>query len=607
MTSIKTAIAALTLTTLAGTTIAQTTISGDVTVPPGGTLLIEDNTTFTGTLTIGAGAQVVMGARWEILFADGATLTVNGTATEPVTFLRLNGDWNGVRMLTGSTGTMNHAVFNDIYDVAVEVDDAVLTMNGCSVFDDGHTLFFGGIRNAVQANTGAELTMDQCIIGPMRGHNGSSGGTGGTGTNGVAFIAIDATGADLLHITNSVFIGLEGGSGGAGGQGGQGSTGADAPDAILFNGIQGDPGGTGGTGGIGGAGGYTQIFRISNTQETVIAQNIVELPQGGRGGTGGRGGKGGTGGQGGDGAGGVFGNGGAGGKGGTGGRGGVGGRGGPTGELEVFRISNPGTSPKIANNTIINATARTGGAAGSAGAGGNGGSGGAGGGAGIGGSTGSTGATGTTGPGGTTGSPGTPGTGEGLVTIGFDSSGFSAIINNNIMTFTGPGAKFAFVSTDSGIIDASYNNVVNVNTMTIGPVIGGLTIITTPPLFIDPGAGDYSPAPMSPVIDAGANGAVPASITTDFAGGLRFMDDPDTADTGIGSGALVDMGAFELQVETPDCLADVNGDGMVTPTDFTAWINAFNNNLPGCDQNGDGSCTPTDFTAWIANFNAGCD
>ena len=55
-----------------------------------------------------------------------------------------------------------------------------------------------------------------------------------------------------------------------------------------------------------------------------------------------------------------------------------------------------------------------------------------------------------------------------------------------------------------------------------------------------------------------------------------------------------------------DCPADVNADGMLTPTDFTAWINAFNNNLPECDQNGDGSCTPTDFTAWIANFNAGC-
>jgi len=63
--------------------------------------------------------------------------------------------------------------------------------------------------------------------------------------------------------------------------------------------------------------------------------------------------------------------------------------------------------------------------------------------------------------------------------------------------------------------------------------------------------------------------------------------------------------AVSFTPPTP-CLADVNGDGMVTPTDFTAWINAFNNQLPECDQNSDGSCTPTDFTAWIANFNAGC-
>ena len=56
----------------------------------------------------------------------------------------------------------------------------------------------------------------------------------------------------------------------------------------------------------------------------------------------------------------------------------------------------------------------------------------------------------------------------------------------------------------------------------------------------------------------------------------------------------------------PSCPADTNGDGVLTPTDFTAWINAFNNNLPECDQNGDNACTPTDFTAWLANYNTGC-
>jgi len=55
-----------------------------------------------------------------------------------------------------------------------------------------------------------------------------------------------------------------------------------------------------------------------------------------------------------------------------------------------------------------------------------------------------------------------------------------------------------------------------------------------------------------------------------------------------------------------NCLADVNGDGAVTPADFTAWVAAFNAQSAGCDQNGDGSCTPADFTAWVANFNAGC-
>ena len=55
-----------------------------------------------------------------------------------------------------------------------------------------------------------------------------------------------------------------------------------------------------------------------------------------------------------------------------------------------------------------------------------------------------------------------------------------------------------------------------------------------------------------------------------------------------------------------DCLPDVNGDGNLTPGDFNAWILAFNNQDPGCDQNGDAQCTPGDFNAWILNFNNGC-
>ena len=60
------------------------------------------------------------------------------------------------------------------------------------------------------------------------------------------------------------------------------------------------------------------------------------------------------------------------------------------------------------------------------------------------------------------------------------------------------------------------------------------------------------------------------------------------------------------------CPADVNGDGLASPADFTKWLACFNNPEiePGCDNadvNGDGTLDPADFTAWLAAFNAGCN
>ncbi|MEO1583178.1 MAG: GC-type dockerin domain-anchored protein [Planctomycetota bacterium] len=62
-------------------------------------------------------------------------------------------------------------------------------------------------------------------------------------------------------------------------------------------------------------------------------------------------------------------------------------------------------------------------------------------------------------------------------------------------------------------------------------------------------------------------------------------------------------------IAAPDdepCLPDANGDGLVTPQDFTSWVLAYNTQAPACDQNGDGLCTPQDFTSWVRNFNSGC-
>jgi len=62
-----------------------------------------------------------------------------------------------------------------------------------------------------------------------------------------------------------------------------------------------------------------------------------------------------------------------------------------------------------------------------------------------------------------------------------------------------------------------------------------------------------------------------------------------------------------VTVTTSRLCADQNGDGFVTPTDFTAWIANFNTDDIRADTNQNGSVEPTDFTAWIAAFNQGAN
>ncbi len=56
----------------------------------------------------------------------------------------------------------------------------------------------------------------------------------------------------------------------------------------------------------------------------------------------------------------------------------------------------------------------------------------------------------------------------------------------------------------------------------------------------------------------------------------------------------------------PECPADVNDDGQLTPADFHAWIDAYTEHRIAADQNLDVYITPSDFYAWILNYNAGC-
>ena len=72
--------------------------------------------------------------------------------------------------------------------------------------------------------------------------------------------------------------------------------------------------------------------------------------------------------------------------------------------------------------------------------------------------------------------------------------------------------------------------------------------IDADPLFTDASGGDLRLQPPSPAIDAGNNTAVPAGITTDLDGNPRFADVLSVPDTGNGDPPIVDMGAYEAQV-----------------------------------------------------------
>jgi len=131
---------------------------------------------------------------------------------------------------------------------------------------------------------------------------------------------------------------------------------------------------------------------------------------------------------------------------------------------------------------------------------------------------------------------------------------------------------------DNSVIEIAYSNVQGG-----WPGEGN---IDADPLFVDADGPDDIPGTAdenlrlslgSPAIDAADNTAVPADtqdldgdgdtdepLPFDLDGNPRFVDDPDTPDTGNpdGTNPIVDMGAYEFG--PPDPCADEDGDGQVT-------------------------------------------
>lgn len=98
----------------------------------------------------------------------------------------------------------------------------------------------------------------------------------------------------------------------------------------------------------------------------------------------------------------------------------------------------------------------------------------------------------------------------------------------------------------------------------------GIGNIDANPLFVDAPADDLHLQAGSFAIDAGNNALTDGPLDLDLDN--RFKDDPATADTGIGSVPIVDMGAYEYGISMCLCAnglaGDINCDGIVNMFDL---------------------------------------
>lgn len=145
---------------------------------------------------------------------------------------------------------------------------------------------------------------------------------------------------------------------------------------------------------------------------------------------------------------------------------------------------------------------------------------------------------------------------------------------------------------------------------TLCTIDAGPGVINALPHFAAAAAGDYSLLSGSPCIDAGDNGALLPSMTTDVAGSPRRRDDPATPDTGAGAPPIVDMGAYEFQV--PPCYANCDGSisaPILNVNDFICFLNRFaaGDSYANCDAS---TIVPTlnvnDFVCFMNSYAAGC-
>jgi hypothetical protein len=135
------------------------------------------------------------------------------------------------------------------------------------------------------------------------------------------------------------------------------------------------------------------------------------------------------------------------------------------------------------------------------------------------------------------------------------------------------------------------------------------------PRFVDPVGADGVAGTLdddlrllaqSPCIDGGDNLALDAA--SDLEGRARFVNDPSSADLGVpggaGGAAIVDMGAYERQINA--CPADFNIDGGVDGSDVWAFFLSWEAGHPASDLNGDQGIDQSDVAYFFLHWEMGC-
>ncbi len=176
--------------------------------------------------------------------------------------------------------------------------------------------------------------------------------------------------------------------------------------------------------------------------------------------------------------------------------------------------------------------------------------------------------------------------------VGGAIAGAGALLRNSIVSNNTGASQF------NAAPDAQY-------CLIPGGPAGTGNITASSPVFVSAAANDFRLAPGSPGIDGGNNGAI-TTQALDLALRPRRVDDPATADTGVGGSPIVDIGCFEFQPAPPVCLADFNEVGGVSVQDVFDYLAAYFAASPRADINGVGGVTVQDVFDYLVLYFAGC-